>query len=174
MVDATLATTQKGMRFFLGLAILTIGYTTALIGFLTFFKIPLLLTCGMTVGGLLATTLGKVFDHALAFPPLNSRYRILTLFGSLPVAAIMVAFANSNWMSWYIHPAGFQGVWIVTAAAAFHFSAIRKYFVTQAYIGDIPMSDFDANQASNPYAPPMHVEDRTNNGMDTKGSIDGL
>ena len=177
MVDAAKPseTTQKGVRFFVGLAIVMIGYSTALIGCLAFFKIPLLITTGMMLGGLLvATILAKFVDHNLAFPAASRVYSLTNLIGSLLIVAIMVAFANSNWKTWYIHPAGFQGIWLVLVGAGFHSYAIQKCFTRGARISEMQMTDYDEKEASNPYAPPMRQQTRTNKAMDTKGSVTAL
>ena len=113
--------TPIGVRFLFGLAMVVIGYTTALIGCILFFKIPLTLTIVMMLSGIvLATFLPTCVDRRLAFTQSSRTFITTNMFGLFLIVAIMVAFANSNWMTWYIHPLGFQSTWLVLVTAYFH------------------------------------------------------
>ena len=159
--------TPKSLRYFVGLLVVVVGYSTALAGCLAFFKIPLFLSGAMFIGGLLiAMLLPSWLDRRLAFAQTSRAFVALNLFGSLLICAIMLLFANSNWKTWYFHPAGFQSAWLVLVAAFFHVKGIRQQAGWKSRKIEILTSEYNEAQASNPYAPPMQARPLTNNPMD--------
>ncbi len=131
-----------GAGYFVGLTIAVISYGVALVGCLAFFKIPLALTVGMMSGGLLiAMLLPKILDRRLAFANTSRAYRFVSILGVLVIASIMGVCANSNWMTWHFHPAGFQSTWFVLVTSFFHFREIQK----QSKI-ELVLSYYDENQ----------------------------
>ena len=152
----------KGIRFYFGVAILLFGYTTALLGSIAFFKIPLSLTCALMLGGIFATFLPVLFDRRLAFVLSSRTYIATNLIGSMLIVAIMIACANSNWKNWYIHPAGFQSTWLFLVAAFFHCRGILNQFPSTSVTAEISKTDYDESQKNNPYSPPMQSESRAN------------
>ena len=176
MTDASTSadTSPRRIAFFLGTAIVIAGYAMALVGSLGFFKIPLLFTFALLVGGIcLATLLPKKLDCRLAFTQTSRTYKIVNIGGSILIAGFMVLFADANWKTWYIHPAGFQTIWFTLVAASFHFYDISSQFNHNPQLSDAGVSEFDETQMDNPYAPPMRYEDRTNKAMHpSRGSAD--
>ncbi len=153
----------RGLRFYFGVSILSVGYATALFGSIAFFKIPLFLTCVIMFGGIIATFLPVLFDRRLAFFSSSRAYTATNLIGSFLIIAIMVASANTNWRTWYIHPAGFQSTWILLVAAFFHCRSIRKHFPSTNPPAENPITDYDESQKDNPYSAPMRSQSRANN-----------
>ena len=146
----------KGVRFYIGLAIVFIGYTTALFGSIAFFKIPLVQTIGLMLVGATATLLPTWIDRRLGFPNVGRAYTTTNVVGSFLIIAILAAFASSNWTKWYIHPAGFQTTWIFSVAAFFHFRNILTLFPSKNCHYEVPITD-DESQKDNPYEPPLRT-----------------
>lgn len=88
--------------------------------------------------------------------------------GILLILAFMVWFADSNWKTWRVHPAGFQMTWIVSLAAFFHFREVLKRLRMHKSTTEIPLSEYDENQSQNPYAPPMQPRPLLDNPMDRR------
>ena len=162
--------TANRKRYFFGLAIVAIGYTTALIGCLFSLRIPMALTSGMMVCGLLAATLlpGWIAPR-LGIKGLSRAFFPTYLIGTLSIAAILAMFADYDWKTWYFHPTGFQSIWIVLVIAFFHLSGILKNFGMKNHYSDIAVSEYNENQTKNPYSPPMRPQLRTNNPEDRSG-----
>ena len=163
MVNAQMPTgaTPQGVRFFLGLAIVVFGYATALIGCVAFFKIPLVLTIGMMFAGLAAIFLPSWIDGRLAFAQTSRAHSATYVIGLLMILALEVAFANSNWMTWYLHPAGYQSTWLFLVAAFFHCRSILRHFPPENRSAEVPIAGYDENQIDNPYSPPMRSQPDT-------------
>ena len=114
------------------------------------------------LGGLIvATTIPIWLDSRLAFQQSGRAIVTTNVIGTLLIAGVMVVFANSNWKSWYIHPAGFQSTWLVVVSAFFHIAGIKQLFDARINGNEIPIYEYDENQASNPYAPPMRSKPST-------------
>ncbi len=146
----------NGTLFVVGLVVSCVGYSAALIGCIAFFKIPLAWTFRLMLCGLIvATTIPKGLDRRLAFPTIGRAFFTTNFIGTLLIAGVMVLFANSNWKSWYVHPAGFQSTWLVVVSAFFHMDGIIRSSDARKLINEIHIYEYDENQATNPYAPPM-------------------
>ena len=161
---------QLGARYFVGVTIAVISYGIALVGCLAFFKIPLALTVGMMSGGLfIAMLLPRILDRRLALKNTSRAYSLVSIVGVLVISSIMGVCANSNWMTWHVHPAGFQGIWFVFVTSFFHFREILYQSRLQNRKIELVLSDYDENQLQNPYATPMQSGPKTNNPTDRSG-----
>ena len=159
--------TPKNARYFVGLLVVVVGYSTALAGCLAFFKIPLSISGAMFLVGLLtAMLLPRWLDRRLALRQSNRAFVAMNLLGSLLIVCVMLLFANSNWKTWYFHPAGFQSAWLVLVSAFFHCKGIRQQSGWKSPKIEILTSEYNEAQASNPYAPPMQARPMTNNPTD--------
>jgi hypothetical protein len=150
-----------GVRFVIGMAILSSGYLTAFVGTVAFFKIPLVWTvlmmfCGLLVG----TVVPKWFDQRLAFPSSSRTLHTVNFIGVVLIGATMVCFANSNWKTWSVHPAGFHSIWFTLVCIGCHLHSVHRNFALNKLAPECHVSDYEEAQASNPYAPPMHPENR--------------
>jgi hypothetical protein len=164
--------TPNDSGYFVGLVIAVFGYVTALTGCLAFFKIPLALTFGMLLGGfLIALLLPRWLDRRLAFTQSSRVFLATILGGQALIVALLILFANPNWKTktGYIHPAGFPCSWCVLVAATFHCVSIIQQTGWKNRNTDNPITDYNIDQESNPYAPPKHSQLRTNNPMDRSG-----
>ena len=146
------------LRFAAASLLLVTGYAVSLVGSIAFFKIPLLATFAMMLGGTLVSYyIPKLIDRRFAVATPGRIYKITIVAGSLALVGLMLLFAKSDWRRWYIHPAGFQSIWFYLNAAVFHIDAVRRRISSLQPNPEIELADYDEKQANNPYAPPMRA-----------------
>ena len=163
-------TTKDGKRYFVGLLVVAIGYIVALTSSLATFRIPIALSSGMALIGLLAAILlSGWISPRLAVKQYSRAFFPTFVIGTLLIAAILRLFADSDWKTWYIHPAGFQSTWIVLVIAFFHLGRVFKSPGSRKLNLEISVSEYNKDQAQNPYAPPMRHELQMNKPMDRSG-----
>ncbi len=94
---------RKSTWFAVGRSVIGVGYSTALIGCLTFYKV--FWSLGLIVGGLLAaTTFPKWMDRRLAFPRLVQRLFLTNVLGTIVIAGVMVLSAKLDLESLNLPP----------------------------------------------------------------------
>ncbi len=163
-------TTKNGKRYFVGLSVVVVGYAVALTGSLASFRIPIALSSGMTLLGLLsAMFLSGWIAPRLAIERFGRAFIPAFVIGTLVIAAMLAMFARSDWTTWYLHPTGFQSAWIVLVVAYFHFVGIFKRPGMNNLNSENSVTEYNEDQVRNPYAPPMSPELGTNNPMDRSG-----
>jgi len=155
------------LRCVAGIAILALGYTTALIGGIAYTKSPLL-AMTIPIGGILVAMIlpGKI-DHRLTLRGSKiSLAVILAMVGilSLVSVAFIFWFPSANWKTKYFRfsPGRFQIVCVTVVAAYIHFLGILGHSGRKRRNTDIPIADYDEAQESNPYSPPMQAKHKTN------------
>ncbi len=148
---------RKSTWFVLGLVLIGVGYLTALIGCLTFYKV--FWSLGLIVGGLFAaTTFPKWMDRRLAFPKTGPAFVSTNVLGTIVIAGVMVLSAKLDLESLNLPPMALQSSWCVLVAAFFHLNVVVKESVPRTSRTGLPNFDYDEKQKSNPYAPSMRTE----------------
>ena len=176
MLDASQSSDpfQKNAGYYVGLAIVVLGYAIALIGCPLLKNLPsgnsgfhrMWLLGGLMVqsGILCAMILPARLDRRLGFAPPIRVFSATMVLCPLMVTLAMVLFANMKWTSWSNYLIFDLLTWIVLTAA-FHCAAIVHQSRGRKRMIETPVCDFDADQRTNPYAPPMQSQPRTNNAI---------
>ena len=163
-----------GLRYFAGIAILALGYTTALIGGITYTNSHLL-AMTIPIGGILVAMIlpGKIDYRLTLRGSKNSSAVILAMVGILSLVSVAFIFwcPSVNWKTKHFRfsPGRFQIVCVTVVAAYIHCLGILGHLRRKRRNTDIPVTDYDEALESNPYSPPMQTKHRTNNPMGRSG-----